>query len=85
MVKELRPLCSNAVRAGWPLNLMNAYNQKNIVESLSSGFESVPTVGQRTLHQHDANGKRYLSWADVDHVILNRGPLSIVVLGSDEA
>jgi hypothetical protein len=33
----------------------------------------------------DANGKRYLPWADVDHVILNRGPLSIVVLGSDKA
>jgi hypothetical protein len=55
------------------------------VESLSSGFESVPTVGLRTSNQHDANGKRYLSWVDVDHVILNRGPLSIVVLGSDEA
>jgi hypothetical protein len=61
MVKELRPLCTNAVRAGWPLNLMNAYNRKNIVESLSSGFESVPTVGLRTSNQHDANGKRYLA------------------------
>jgi hypothetical protein len=50
MVKELRPLCPNVVRAGWPLNLMKAYNRKNIVESLSSGFESVPTVGQRTSH-----------------------------------
>jgi hypothetical protein len=40
MVKELRPLCPNAVRAGWPLNLMNAYNQKNISESLSSGFDA---------------------------------------------
>jgi hypothetical protein len=73
------------VRAGWPLNLMNAYNRKNIVERTSSGFESVPTVGLQTSNQHDANGKRYLSWADVDHVILNRGPLSIVVLRSDEA
>jgi hypothetical protein len=85
MVKELRPLCLNAVHAGWPLNLMKAYNRKDIVESLSSGFESIPTVGLGTSHQHDANGKRYLSWVDVDHVILNRGPLSIVVLGSDDA
>jgi hypothetical protein len=85
MVKELPPLCPNAVRAGWQLNLMNPYNRKNIVESLSSGIESVPTVGLPTSHQLDANGKRYLSWADVDHVILNCGPLSIVVLGTDEA
>jgi hypothetical protein len=36
MVKELRPLCPNAVRAGWPLCLMDAYNRQNILGSLST-------------------------------------------------
>jgi hypothetical protein len=44
MVKELRPLCRNAVRAGWPINLMNAYNRQNILGSLSGGFESCTSV-----------------------------------------
>jgi hypothetical protein len=29
MVKDLRPLCPNAVKFHWPLNLINAYNQQN--------------------------------------------------------
>jgi hypothetical protein len=36
MVKELRPLCPNAVRKGWPCNLMNAYNRQNILASLTA-------------------------------------------------
>jgi hypothetical protein len=60
MVKELRHLCPNVVLAGWPLNLMNAYNRQNILASLTSGFQScssrdLPTDGQH----HQANGKRY--------------------------
>ena len=26
MVKDLHPLCPDAIRSGWPLNLMNGYN-----------------------------------------------------------
>jgi hypothetical protein len=40
MVKELWPLCPNAVRNGWPLNMMNAYNRQNILSSLTSGFQN---------------------------------------------
>ena len=61
MVKDLRPLCPNAVRAGWPLNLINDYNRQNILTSLRDGFDfsspsTLPHDGQ-----HQANGKRYSS------------------------
>jgi hypothetical protein len=82
MVKELRPLCPNAVRAGWPLNLMNAYNRQNILASLTSGFQSCTSHSLPTDGQHQANGKRYSTWADVDFALKNGSPVSIVVLGT---
>jgi hypothetical protein len=82
MVKELRPLCPNAVRKGWPCNLMNAYDRQNILVSLTSGFESYPSCSLPADGQHRANGKRYSTWVDVDHVMKNNRPVSIVVLGS---
>jgi hypothetical protein len=82
MVKELRPLCPNAVRKGWPCNLMNAYNRQNILASLTSGFKSYPSCSLPTDGQHIANGKRYSTWVDVDHAIENNRSVSIVVLGS---
>jgi hypothetical protein len=85
MVKELRPLCPNAVWKGWPCNLMNAYNRQNILASLTSGFESYPSCSLPTDGQHRANGKRYSTWVDVDHAMENNRPLSIVVLGSATA
>jgi hypothetical protein len=71
MVKELRPLCPNTVRKGWPCNLMNAYNQQNILASLTSGFESYPRCSLPTDGQHRANGKQYSTWVDVDHAMEN--------------
>jgi hypothetical protein len=85
MVKELRPLCPNAVRAGWPLNLVNAYNRQNILASVTSGFQSPDAVVSPTAGQHDANGKRYSSWSDVSYAIAQKRPLSIVVLGTAAA
>jgi hypothetical protein len=85
MVKELRPLCPNAVRKGWPCNLMNAYNCQNILASLTSGLESYPSCSLPTDGQHRANGKRYSSWVDVDHAMGNNRQVSIVVLGSTKA
>jgi hypothetical protein len=82
MVKELRPLCPNAVRKGWPCNLMNAYNRQNILASLTSGFESYPMCSLPTDGQHTANGKRYSTWVDVEHAMKNHRPILIVVLGS---
>jgi hypothetical protein len=82
MVKELRPLCPNAVRKGWPCNLMNAYNRQNILASLTSGFESYPRCSLPTDGQHTANGKQYSTWVDVEHAMKNHCPISIVVLGS---
>ena len=82
MVKDLRPLCPNAVRAGWPLNLMNAYYRQNMLSSLRDGFDSTPPTSSPADGQHQANGKRYLSWADVDFALQNASPISIVVLGS---
>jgi hypothetical protein len=82
MMKELRPLCPNAVRKGWPCNLMNAYNRQNILASLTSGFESYPRCSLPTDEQHRANGKRYSTLVDVDHAMKNHRPVSIVVLGS---
>jgi hypothetical protein len=70
------------VRAGWPLNLMNAYNRQNILSSLTSGFQSSLSPTPQTDAQHQANGKRYSSWADVDFAIQNDHPLSIVILGT---
>jgi hypothetical protein len=82
MVKELRPLGPNAVRKGWPSNLMNAYNRQNILASLTSGFESYLSCSLPTDGQHRANGKRYSTRVDVDHAMKNNRPVSIVVLGS---
>ena len=82
MVKELRPLCPNAVRKGWPCNLMKAYNRQNILASLTCGFESYPRCSLPTDGQHRANGKRYSTWVDVEHAMKNHRPVSIVVLGS---
>ncbi len=82
MVKELRPLCPNAVRAGWPLlNLMNAYNRQNSLASLTKGFQSLTHVDAPTARQHAANGKRYPSWADVEYAMKQHTALSMVVLG----
>jgi hypothetical protein len=81
MVKELRPLCPNAVRAGWPVNLMNAYNQQNTLASLTSGFQSFTHVDAPTAGQHKANGKRYATWADVEDILHNRKAMSMVILG----
>jgi hypothetical protein len=85
MVKDLRPLCSNAVKSGWPLNLMNAYNRQNILKSLTVGFESTPSISSPLDGQHEANGKRYESWADVDYALTHDSPLSIVVIGSSSS
>jgi hypothetical protein len=85
IVKGLRPLCPKAVRAGWPLHLINAYNRQNILTSLPSGFESCSTRSLPTAVQHQANGKRYSTWADVDFAIQNNIPLSIVVLDSSKS
>jgi hypothetical protein len=82
MVKELRPLCPNAVRKGWPCNLMNAYNRQNILASLTSGFESYPRCSLPTDGQHRANGKRYSTLVDVEHAMKSHCPVSIVVLRS---
>jgi hypothetical protein len=86
MVKELRPLCPNAVRIGWPLNLIDAYNRQNILASLTNGFQqhtagAVPT----NAYQQESNAKRYTSWSDVRHAWNNHHPLSIIVLGSEAA
>ncbi len=80
MVKMLRPLCPNAVRAGWPLCLMDAYNRQNILSSLTSGFETSNTASSPSSYQHDSNAKKYKSWANVGHAFDNRLPLSLVVL-----
>jgi hypothetical protein len=80
MVKELRPLCPNAVRKGWPCNLMNAYNHQNILVSLTSGFKLYPSCSLPTDGQHRANGKRYSTWVDVEHAMENNRPVWIVVL-----
>jgi hypothetical protein len=82
MVKELRPLCPNAVQAGWPVNLMKVYNRQNSLASLTSGFQSLTHLYAPTAWQHEANGKRYSSWADVEHGFKNQSPLSMVVLGT---
>jgi hypothetical protein len=82
MVKELRPLCPNAARKGWPCNLMNAYNRQNILASLTSGFELYPRCSLPTDGQHRANGKQYSTLVDVEHAMKNNRPVSIVVLGS---
>jgi hypothetical protein len=82
IVKKLRPLCPNAVRKGWPCNLMNAYNRQNILASLNSGFKSYPSCSLPADGQHRANGKRYSTWVDVDHAMENNRPVSTVVLGS---
>jgi hypothetical protein len=82
IVKEVGPLCPNAVRKGWPCNLMNAYNRQNILAGLTSGFESYPSCSLPTAWQHIANGKRYSTWVDVDHAIENNRHVPIVVLGS---
>ena len=42
MVKELRPLCPNAVKSRWALNLMNAYNRQNILTSLATRLTDTP-------------------------------------------
>ena len=84
MVKELRPLCPDAVRSGWSTNLLNSYNRQNTLESLRNGFQSPSHVDLPTANQHDANGKWYKSWTDVKHILENKGPLSIVVVGSDD-
>jgi hypothetical protein len=81
MVKELRPLCPNAVRSGWPVNLMNAYNRQNSLSTLTAGFQSLTHIDAPTAWQHNANGKRYASWADVEHGINCHTALSMVVLG----
>jgi hypothetical protein len=85
MVKELRPLCPQAVRSGWPYNLMNAYNRQNILASLTSGFQSSSYVESPTAGQHDANGKNYKAWADVKNALQSPVPVSLVVLGTEEA
>jgi hypothetical protein len=82
IVKKLRPLCPNAVRKGWPCNLMNAYNRQNILASLNSGFKSYPSCSLPADGQHRANGKRYSTWVDVDHAMENNRHVSTVVLGS---
>ena len=82
MVKELRPLCPNAVRAGWPVNLMNAYNKQNSLASLTEGFQSITHVDAPNGGIHEANGKRYSSWADVEDGLKRQSPMSMVVLGN---
>jgi hypothetical protein len=85
MVKELRPLCPNAVRAGWPLCLMDAYNRQNILGSLSSGFQSSNDMSTLSTSQHDSNTKKYKSWADVQHAFDHHYPMSLVVLGNENS
>ncbi len=88
MVKELRPLCPNAVRAGWPLNLMNAFNRQNILSSLTTGFQSTNSPEKSSTFTnivHEANAKRYNTWADVTHALQHQQPVSMVVLGSTKA
>jgi hypothetical protein len=79
MVKELRPLCPDAVKSKWPLNLMNAFNRQNILATLTTDHNTskLPTTRVR----HNANCKRYSSWADVEHALHNQNPLSIIILG----
>jgi hypothetical protein len=79
MVKELRPLCPNAVKSRWALNLMNAYNRQNILTSLAT---SLPDSKVRNV-PHNANCKRYSSWADVVHAREQQHPISIIVLGEN--
>ncbi len=81
MVRELGPLCPNTVRAGWPVNLMNAYNKQNTLASLTSGFQSLTHVDEATAGQHKANGKRYATYADVEDSLHNHKAMSMVVLG----
>lgn len=57
MVKELHPLCPNAVQRGWPFKLMNAYNRQNILASLTSRFQSCSSGGLATAWQQQANIK----------------------------
>ena len=82
MVKELRPLCPNAVKDRWPLNLMNAFNRQNILVSLSTGFAPRHLISTPNEDHHDANGKRYSSWADIQHALQHRLPVSVIILGS---
>jgi hypothetical protein len=85
IVKEFCPFCPNAVRAGWPLNLMNAYNRQSILSSLTNGFQSCSSSGLLTDGQYQANDKRYSTRADVDFAIQNDSSVSIVVLGLTES
>jgi hypothetical protein len=85
MVKELRPLCPNAVRAGWPRNLMQAYNRRNILNSLTSGFQTTYSLEDQTLSRLDPNYKRYQSWTDVDHALATPTPVSIVMMMNSDS
>jgi hypothetical protein len=84
MVKELRPLCPNAVRAGWPRNLMEAYNRQNMLHGLTMGFQK-PLEMDTAPHvsRLDPNCKRYVSWQDVAHAMTSPTPISIVVIGTE--
>jgi hypothetical protein len=54
-----------------------------MLASLTSGFES-SSYCSTTHAQHDANAKRYHSWADVTHALNNRDPVSMVVIETPE-
>jgi hypothetical protein len=84
MVKELRPLCPNAVKSQWSLNLMNAYNRQTILASMTQGFEISDSSVPSAPAEHNRNCRRYASWADVNHAWHNRNPISIMVLGSPD-
>ena len=81
MVKELRPLCPNAVRSGWPCNLMNAYNRQNVLDSFTKGFETGATqISTCCDARLDPNYKRYATWEDVRYEMSVPHPISIVML-----
>lgn len=80
MVKELRPLCPNAVKSRWALNLMNAYNRQNILNKFAASLP-VSESPMPSVKPHDPNCKRYSSWADVVHAREQKQPISLIILG----
>ena len=79
MVKELRPLCPNAVKSKWPLNLMNTYNRQNMLACLAKSIPSSSLVPPTSL-AWNANCRRYKSWSDVIHSMEQEVPISLIVL-----
>ena len=64
---------------------MQAYNRRNILNSLTSGFQTTYSLEDQTLSRLDPNYKRYQSWTDVDHALATPTPVSIVMMMNSDS